>query len=113
MATKTYTVKSTLNHDQKDYPAGSTIELDDADAAPLLAGGAVEPGKAAANESAPEGEVVRIAAIKDAIGKLNIDSAELWLKDGRPDVKAVEAITGWPVKAAERDAAWGELQSAE
>jgi len=40
---KTYTVKTPLKHDEEDCKVGSTIELSEAAAAPLLAIKAVAP----------------------------------------------------------------------
>jgi hypothetical protein len=39
---KAYTVLSNLRHDGKGYPPKSTVDLYDAEAAPLLAGKVVE-----------------------------------------------------------------------
>ena len=43
MATKTYTVKTPVNHDNTPYEPGASIELEQKDAAPLLQVGAIEP----------------------------------------------------------------------
>lgn len=114
-ATKTYIAKTKINFDLKDYLEGSTLELTDEQAAPLLSGGAVELGKGKVSDKsgAPDDEAERLSAIKDAIGKLDKEKTEQWLKDGRPDAKAIEAITGWPVKAADRDAAWDQVKPVE
>jgi hypothetical protein len=46
--TVAYTVLSNLDHDGHRYTAGEAVYLDDAEAAPLLAAGVVEPAKAKA-----------------------------------------------------------------
>ena len=63
-------------------------------------------------DSAPTAPAERNAAIKDAIGKLNVDNAALWKADGAPNTAAIVAVVGWNVTAAERDAVWAEIQAA-
>ena len=112
MATRTYVAKSPINHDGKFIPVEGKLEMDEKNAASLVEAGVIE--EAPADKKQPEGptdHAERSAAIKDAIGKLNVDNGELWLKDGRPDAKAIEGVTGWPVSAKERDAAWAELKA--
>lgn len=48
----------------------------------------------------------RMGNIVRAIGLLNKDDSDLWLRDGKPAAEAVAAATGFPVTAEERDAAW-------
>ncbi len=55
--------------------------------------------------AAPEDPAVRLEAIRAAIGQLNKEDAALWTAGGKPKTEAIAAITGWPVTAAERDAA--------
>jgi len=55
----------------------------------------------------------RIAAIKVAIGQLDNSDAALWKNDGAPNTTAIVALTGFTVSAAERNAAWAEIQAAE
>lgn len=90
------------------------VELDDKAAADFLQVGAVvaiaAPAAAPATKAAPEDEAERLAAIKDAIGKLNIDNGDLWTAAGKPQTVAIAEIIGWPVSAADRDAAWEALQ---
>ncbi|WP_306602503.1 hypothetical protein [Azonexus sp.] len=54
---------------------------------------------------APTDPAERLAAIRAAIAGLNKEDATLWTKGGKPTMEAVAAVTGWPVLAAERDAA--------
>ena len=61
----------------------------------------------------PTDEAARQDAIKDAIGKLNVDNVALWTKGGIPQTAAIEEITGFPVSADERNAAWAEIQAAQ
>lgn len=56
----------------------------------------------------PEDPTVRLEAIRAAIGQLNKEDAALWTAGGKPKAEAIAAITGWPVTAAERDAATAE-----
>ncbi len=60
----------------------------------------------------PEDDAARLAAIKDAIGKLDNANPDLWLKDGKPATEAIAAITGWPVTAADRNTVWADIQPA-
>lgn len=113
MAKKTYSVLTAVDHDNQRYEIGAGIDLDDQQAAPLLAVSAIEPA-AAANAppavTAPEDASERLAAISTAIGQLDPANTDLWLKDGRPKADAIVAVLGWPVTAAERDAAWNLIQ---
>lgn len=81
------------------HQPGETVSLSDKDAAELIALGAVEL-------IAPPAELSRQDVIVEAIGKLDKENIDLWLKDGKPDTNAIAKITGWPVTATERDAAY-------
>lgn len=115
MEKKSYEVTSPIRHDGKKYGIGSTIELNEKEATDLRAAGAIG-GEVIEKEptapTIPTDPAERLAAIVAAIGKLNPDDASLWLKDKRPDVAAITAITGWPVSAAERNDAWASMQPA-
>ncbi len=106
---KKYTVNSPLKHDDRTYAIGEEVELSDKHAAPLLALEGIAL-VSAAPQIAPEG-AVKLAAIQAAIAALDKSNADLWMKDGRPKTGAIEAATGWPVSAAERDAAYPPAQS--
>ena len=56
----------------------------------------------------PEDPAVRLEAIRAAIGQLNKEDAALWTAGGKAKTEAIAAVTGWPVTAAERDAATAE-----
>jgi hypothetical protein len=108
---KTYKTIEPIHHDGKPYAPGKQIKLEDEAAAPLIASGAIseepiknEPGKG------PDDQATREAAIIEAIGKLNVDNKDLWLKDGRPDATALTTVLGWSVTAAERDAIWAKIK---
>jgi len=58
--------------------------------------------------AAPEDPAVRLEAIRAAIGQLNKEDAALWTAGGKAKTEAIAAVTGWPVTAAERDAATAE-----
>lgn len=111
MATKRYTVKTPVNFNQEEFVPGDPIELDDKTAKDLLEVGAIEPATSAASSAAggPASEE-KLDAIKAVIGELDKEDATAWLKDGKPKTEAIAALTGWPVSAAERDAAWAALQ---
>ncbi len=75
---------------------------------------AEEKRRAAAKQKAEEqerqkaAELHRPAAILAAIAKLDPDNDSLWTKDKEsgPTTKALEAVLGTAVTAADRDAAW-------
>jgi hypothetical protein len=47
----------------------------------------------------------RLDAIATAIDELNPDNEEHFTRAGKPEVRALSAVLGWPVTAAERDEA--------
>ena len=59
-------------------------------------------------QTAPEDPAVRLESIRAAVGQLDKENAALWTAGGKPKTEAIAAITGWPVTAAERDAATAE-----
>jgi len=113
MATKTYQVESPIRHDGKEYAVGAQIDLDDKDAKDLLTVNAIGAAAADNTPTAPADEAERIAAIVDAIGKLDAADASLWMKNQAPKTEAIAAITGWPVVAADRNAAWEQINAAK
>lgn len=88
----------------RDYRSGDTFEADPAD----VVGEAEHVGgvPAASGQGVLTGAAERMATIAAAITQLDPDNAEQWLKDGRPKSDALAVYTGFPVSAAERDAAW-------
>lgn len=60
--------------------------------------------------AAPTDPAERLAAIRAAVSQLDKEDASLWTGAGKPKTEAIVAITGWPVTAAERDAALVEVQ---
>lgn len=117
---KTYKTLSPVDHDQKRFGVGEFFGLEDKDAAPLLAVKAIELAPVAQTAAAGAGSAVaptdnaeRIAAIVTAIGKLNVDSPELWTGGGMPKTDALSVITGWPVAAKDRDAAFAQFKAAQ
>lgn len=114
MPKKQYIVKSAVEHDNQRHEPGSTIVLDEKAAEALLTVNAVEID---AGAPAIEDDVVvptnaeeRLTAITTAIGQLDPNDQDLWLKDGRPSGEAIAAVLGWTVTAAERNAAWATMQ---
>lgn len=57
-------------------------------------------------KTAPEDLAERITAISVAAVQLDAEDSGLWTAGGSPKTEALTAITGWPVSAADRDAAW-------
>lgn len=114
MAKKRYTVVSVINHDNKRYEIDASIDLDDEQAEGLLAVKAIvvpDGGEVIflGSNDAPTDPAVRLSAITTAIGQLDPNNEDVWLKDGKPSGDAIAAITGWAVTAAERNAAWARL----
>ncbi len=54
----------------------------------------------------PEDPDERIAAIVEAIDKIDRDDEQLWTGDGRPTVNAVEQVLEYDITADERNEAW-------
>lgn len=92
-------------------PGDPSVEWNDKDAAELIALGAIEPDTTG-QPSVPTDPAEREALIADAIGKLDPNNTDLWLRDGKPDTNAIAEITGWPVSAAERNTVWAALKPA-
>ncbi len=69
------------------------------------AGGSSAGTGSDASAAAPKDPDARLAAIKVAISQLDKEDATLMTTGGKPKTEAIAAITGWPVSAAERDAA--------
>ncbi len=112
MAKKTYAVITAIHTDRR-YEPGATIDLDEADASALIAVQAIDAvavGEVAGGSVAPADPAERQTAITAAIGQLDPNDPDVWLRDGRPDTAALAAITGWTVSAAERNAAWAAMQ---
>lgn len=109
MSKKVYTTLVVVDHDNKRYEIGATVDLDDKQAEALLDVGAISGPTGEAASEPPTDAKVRLAAITTAIGQLDPNNLDLWLKDGKPSTDAIAAITGWPLSAAERDAAWAAL----
>lgn len=120
---KTYTLTGNLSYDNREYLVGESIKLPDEvaatlgdllrdpDAKPVDGGPLDGAGGVAATAGATEGG----AALADgeildylvqACGELDRDQKDHWTKDGRPQVAALEALTGIDINAAQRDQAW-------
>lgn len=112
MPKKTYNVLSPVDHDNQRIEPGAMIDLEDQAAAPLLTAQVIElaVGQAAA-ATVPTDPAERQAAIVTAIGQLNPGDAALFTGAGVPKTEAIAAITGWPVSAKERDAAWAQINA--
>ena len=109
MSARTYTVAGpTELHLGPDtvYQPGDPVELTKEAAAPLLADGAVIEGAIK-----PEGDELQ-AAIRAAIEALDPDNPRHFTKGGKPDVRALEAVLGFEISAAERDEAHAAIEAA-
>src|SRR3954467_13510248 len=51
----------------------------------------------------PRDKMTRIEAIRNAIDELDEDADDAWMKDGRPDARALTSALGWQVTSQERD----------
>lgn len=67
--------------------------------------GSGSDASADASVTKPDDPAEVVLAILAAIGQLNKEDTALWTAGGKAKTEAVAAITGWPVTAAERDAA--------
>lgn len=79
--------------------------------APAATGEAATPAAVTTANVAPikpEDPAAVTAAVKAAIAQLDQGNAELFTGGGKPKTDVLSALTGWPVTAAERDAALGE-----
>lgn len=84
-----------------------TVTLDEKHGEELVGIGSLEEIPSAAPPAGePTDPAERQAAIVEAIGKLDENNNEQWLTNGKPDIKALFAVLGWVITAAERDAAW-------
>lgn len=110
MSKKTYTTQVVVDHDNKRYEIGASVDLADDQAALLLAVNAVSGPTGDAAPDVPADAKERLAAITAAIGQIDPNNPDLWLKDGKPDAAAISDILGWQVSAAERNAAWAAMQ---
>lgn len=89
----------------KDDPVLTVAEIDVPDAPePANEGGSTTPTK-------PTDPEEMTAAIVEAIGKLDKDSAEAWTKGGAPQVSAIEAELGFQISGEQRDQAWAKIQA--
>ncbi|SDH92311.1 hypothetical protein [Roseospirillum parvum] len=93
------------------YHEGETLTMDPALAAPLMAQGrlrshtpVVEPP--ATDTTDPATATDGATDLLAAIGQLEPGNPDHWTKDGRPDARALAAVVGREVSAAERDAVW-------
>lgn len=81
----------------EEEPAG-----DSAVASVLPAGDLVPPAPA---PKPPTDAVALAEMIKAAVNAMDQNDPTLWTVSGKPKTEALAVITGWPVTAAERDAA--------
>jgi uncharacterized protein YifE (UPF0438 family) len=81
---------------------GEPVEVPEDEARRLIDRGFARPGEAVAIDTAE-----LIDAIVDAIADLDSES---FGKDGKPNVKAIEAVLGRDITAADRDQAWATYQ---
>ncbi len=115
----TYRVLSPVKYAGRRWEVGEAVSLTDDDAEALLESGVVEAtaeaaaaGQAASSTGSQEGgvpEASREERLRAAIIELKPEDKdpEQWTKSGKPEVRALESMSGLEdVTAAERDAAW-------
>lgn len=104
---KRYPVTSPIRFNGVDYAEGSKIDLEDTEVDDLHTAGVIDlEAEDIVAAKAPTDDAERIAAVVAAIGQLNTANPGQWLQNGKPKADALSEITGWPVTAADRDAAW-------
>lgn len=108
---RTYLVTSPIKCGGKRYSVGSTIDLENGEAAKLRE--AIGDEVASQGGQEPTDSAERIAAIVAAIGQLDAGDTSLWMNSGAPKTIAIEAVTGWQLTAKERDAAWAQISAAQ
>lgn len=91
-------------------PGDKPVYLADKDAEELIALGAVEEVVSAAQPDKILDDAERLAAIVSAIGELDKDNVSNWTTGGKPQIPAIQEITGWALTGKERDAAWESMQ---
>ena len=114
MSTKRITTK-VVTYDKpggEPKPPGTSLSLDKDEADRMIKRGHASEGGAREPEPAkkPAGDTLT-AALAEAIGGLDKGDEELWTNSGKPNTKALEAVLGYPVSAAERDAAWAAVEA--
>lgn|GEM_PF-1397849 len=60
-------------------------------------------------DAAPTDPEVRLAAIVAAIRQFDAEDNNLYTAKHMPKIEVIQAVTGWPVSAAERDAAVAQI----
>lgn len=90
-------------------PGDADVSLSSQDATELLEINAVQLSTAA-QPVVPVDPHARQTDIISAIQNLDVSNLDLWLQDGRPDIAAITDLTGWPITAGERNAAWKTIK---
>ena len=122
-------------HDGVHHTAGTIVSLPRAAAEPLIEGGDAVPAQEApepetADDPGPgigpgdpdgDGDTEdanggngpdRHAILAAAIGKLEPDNDDHWTSTGKPEIRALGAVSGLEgISAAERDAAWAAVKA--
>lgn len=107
-----YTVESPLDHDGKRYEVGGSVTMEADQAKHLVDSGVLSTSKDKADPP-PTPDPATVEQIVEAIGKLDKENKDHWMKSGAPQVKALEAVLdNLTVSAADRDAAWANYQEA-
>lgn len=96
---------------------GGSCEVGDAEAKALIDRGLAKPDDGREEEAGESGadadrHAQILAAIRDLL-EADPDRADetVWTKAGKPEVRAIEELLGFDISAAERDAAWEELNA--
>ena len=113
MATKIYQVIDPIKVGGKKNMPGETVELEVVEAELLRADGVIGDEVKSNVPQEPVDAAERIAAVVDAISRLDAEIDANWTKDGRPQIPALNLITGWLVTGKDRDAAWAQINAAK
>ena len=111
MSEKTYRVRSPLLHDGELYSPGDEVTLDETQIQDLIADGVIAALAGGGEKEQPaDTDTDRQTAIVEAIGRLDPGSPDHYTKSGKPEIGALEELTGYTdITAAERDAAFAGL----
>ncbi|GAB3021696.1 hypothetical protein [Bowmanella dokdonensis] len=100
-----------VKHNGKRYVKGDAIpELTDEQVQAL--GAAVTPGEPD-NGASDLSEEQQLAAVVEAISKLEPGNEAHWTKGGKPECAALTELVGFQVPAKLRDAAWDQVEASK
>lgn len=117
MSDKTrYICNGPVRHNGERYATDADIELEQKYSKPLLAADAIRPITSTDVENIKPkvtDEQIKQANLVDAISQLDEGNKEHFTTDGKPQVKALEALVKFDIDAEQRDAAFEIFQANE